>query len=371
MDNGLTGEISSFQLNIRPEDLTRSDPSRLTVQQTLGNSAFVDNFGPGLATIVISGHTGWRGTESADGVALFQQLQQFVYYQWHALRDQARAAGQDPNSVKLIFADALDGFASIVAPNQFILKRSRARPLLMMYQITLTVLASELDAALAGDSEDDFSQFDSLLSQDQSTLGLESLQGSYDLISGLSAGDLASGSLFDPLAQFLETAVTTLNTGIGVIKSTAGPLVGSAADLMGLVADVSRAGRNALYTLGAIANPSDYGSQAELMGAASAFDNAYCVVTNVFSGMKTNPDFTDVYGASSCSSTSGGSPISPLINENAFETITPEPTTLAAVTTDAQSALDTLKITDPATLPMDADDLAYMLSTAAAGISFP
>src|SRR5277367_3573779 len=52
----------TLNLVIRPEELTRTDPSRMTVQQTLGG-AWADDFGPGLGSINISGTTGWRMNE--------------------------------------------------------------------------------------------------------------------------------------------------------------------------------------------------------------------------------------------------------------------------------------------------------------------
>src|ERR1019366_2426807 len=88
-------------LNIRPEELTRTDVSRVTVQQTLGG-AWADDFGPGLAQINISGHTGWRGNRSGDGAALFTALKANVFDNWHAQRNKAVKAGKDPKDVTLL-----------------------------------------------------------------------------------------------------------------------------------------------------------------------------------------------------------------------------------------------------------------------------
>src|SRR3546814_6347174 len=132
---------TSVDLAIRPEDLTRGDPSRMDVQQTLGG-AWADNFGPGIPTINISGHTGWRRLVGSigDGEARFQNLKSTVFDQWHLKRRDAVQAGRDPDLVQLVFSDALDGFTVVVAPMNFTLRRSKSRPLLYQYPIPLTVL---------------------------------------------------------------------------------------------------------------------------------------------------------------------------------------------------------------------------------------
>jgi len=139
LSNGVTGTLTSIDLLIRPEELTRSAPSRLSATQTFGG-AWVDNFGPGLVGINIAGHTGWRGGLFADGFELFQELKTTVFDQWHSQRAAAVAAGQDPAQIQLIFSDALDANVDIVVPNVFTLRRNRTRPLLMMYQIGMTVV---------------------------------------------------------------------------------------------------------------------------------------------------------------------------------------------------------------------------------------
>lgn len=124
------GNFSSGNLLIRPEDLTRTEPSRLSVTQTFGG-AWADNFGRGVGTLTISGHTGWGQGNRFSGFDEFQSLYARVYQGWHAAGGQA----------ELVFADALDEFVWIVAPQVFTLKRNRQRPLLMMYNIVLTWLA--------------------------------------------------------------------------------------------------------------------------------------------------------------------------------------------------------------------------------------
>ena len=99
-----SSQIITLDMVIRPEELTRTDVSRATVQQTLGGG-WVDDFGPGLATINISGTTGWRmnaaaqGNAAIDGVDQFAKLKTQTFTGWHKRRNDAVKAGKDPKLV--------------------------------------------------------------------------------------------------------------------------------------------------------------------------------------------------------------------------------------------------------------------------------
>lgn len=133
------GQSYVQNLLIRPEELTKSEPSRLNVQQTLGG-AWADDFGRGVATIRISGHLGWRGSEALAGEDAFRALRNGAFVAWHQGRANQRAAGADPDAVQLFFVDTLDGFTDLVAPKVFTLRRSKTSPLLMRYTMELLVL---------------------------------------------------------------------------------------------------------------------------------------------------------------------------------------------------------------------------------------
>ena len=129
-----------FDFYIRPEDLQWTQTSRTSVQQTLGG-AWVDTFGEGIATINISGHTGWRGSVEATGAKTWETrfiaLNEIVFKKYHA----GVVSAKDPEKVVLEFVDVLDKRAVRVVPGNFILKRNKSRPLLMQYNISLTVVA--------------------------------------------------------------------------------------------------------------------------------------------------------------------------------------------------------------------------------------
>jgi hypothetical protein len=136
---GAPGGPVEFNFGLRPEELTVTEPSRLTVQQTLGG-AWADSFGVGVSTITLSGTNGWRGGLLSSGEELFRQLQTTCFTGWHQARADAIAQGQDPDDIELYFTDSLDDIAVVVAPESFQLRRSKTSPLLMRYQIKLLVL---------------------------------------------------------------------------------------------------------------------------------------------------------------------------------------------------------------------------------------
>lgn len=144
---GFAGTGGDYQFIIRPEELTRFEPSRLAVQQTLGG-AWIDAFDRGIITIKISGTTGWRGASPlgtgnvniTSGEEQFHLLRENSFISWHAQRAAIAAGGGDPNDVELIFIDTLNGYTDLVAPKSFTLRRSKTRPLLMMYSIEMLVL---------------------------------------------------------------------------------------------------------------------------------------------------------------------------------------------------------------------------------------
>lgn len=361
LSGGNGGDIS-LPLVLRPEDLTKADPSRLSVQQTLGG-AWADNFGPGISSINISGHTGWRGGFNADGVQAFFDLRDVVFAEWHARRADAVSAGINPDEVRLIFADSLDNISVVVAPGQFVLKRNRARPLLMMYQLSMTVLSEDVaPETFESDGADG----------DMFPAGLDSLSDSIDRIV-FAIGDarqIFSSNVVAPVQSFLGVANAAMGRALSALGTVDRVIVGQTAQLVGFAQSIALAGRNAMYTYNAVASQTDFARLA-VCDVASAFDNAYCVLSNVFRRSGLFPDYSDIYGASNCSSTSGGSPMSAWRLENAFEQVLPNYTTPLAVTPLAQSNISILRATDPVLAPLSLSDLSNRLSAIGGGVTFP
>lgn len=351
---------TEIMLAVRPEELTRTDPSRVAVQQTLGG-AFGDSFGPGLSMINISGNTAWRaGADGNDGVARFLALKASVFDQWHAQRALAVTAGNDPNQVQLIFLDHLDQIGAVVIPNQFVLRRSKSRPLLMMYQISMTVIAEPGITAS--------SPLASALGASTLSLGLASLTSSINSITSyaLAAQNFINRELLAPVQSFMtQTAqlYSSVNRAIASVD-------GIASSLINVAATTAQAGANLFHTLAAVADlPSNIMSQ--LMGVASAYTNVLCLLKNAFSGQSVYQDYTPLFGASNCSSTNGGSGISAFAGENPFYSVFPMSANLTplTLTTQAQTSMTVLANSDPVLAPMSQPVLTSTVTSIANGMT--
>lgn len=346
LDSQLGAAPAFVDLVVRPEDLVRTDPSRATVQQTLGG-AWLDNFGPGIAQITISGHTGWRRTEATgeDGLERFERLRDTVYTGWHEQRKTNVNAGMDPDEVRLIFSDALDNFSAVVAPMSFTLRRSKSRPLLCQYQLSMLVLDDNGSAPPVEPARGGFLDADLL-----EAAGLDSLTASANRITGMLNGvkTWVDATLVAPVQAFMNQTArlfaavrAAISAGVGVVQS-----------LLTVARMAAQAGVNLFRTLAAVAAIPQI-AKASLMALAGAYSNIFCVLRNAIGQKLYYQDYTDLYGASNCSSTSGGRPISVLAGENPFykvvPTAGPSPFTL---TQPAQTSMLAIANSDPALAPM-------------------
>ena len=307
-------------LVIRPEDLTRADVSRLSVSQTLGG-AFADSFGAGVPTVQISGHTGWGAGNRKDGLAEFQNLHSMIFKRWHELRAAAIQENLDPDKVRLIFADLLDDFVWVVAPQNFVLRRSRSRPLLSQYQISLTWLSYDVTETMAALEALKAKNAAAGLTKEGA---LESLANSIFKI-GQSIADKITAVLgpvrkaidkFTALTAKVLQSVNKIVTGVLQVPAA----LASQAFLMAI--SLTKAASNIYHSVAAVASIPLI-TKAYFMSVAGAFENAFCVLSNVLKPRLLLPNYDDLYGSSNCSSTSGGSAISPYDLLNPFNVYQP------------------------------------------------
>lgn len=346
---------------LRPEDLTRVETSRLSVTQTLGG-AWADDWGPGIATIQISGHTGWRGGRGADGITSFMNLRDIVFVEWHRLRLQAKNAGQDPGVIKLIYSDALDNIVNVVAPGAMTLKRNKSRPLLMMYQIPLTVISDRLDDA----TKDAIG-----LSDSADSLGLDSLEDSLRTLEEYAANvrDFIDANLIGPVTDFMNLANTAIERAMDAISRAKGVVSAQENQFIAFASDIAAVGRNAFNMYNAAANFPDF-VKFQISEVASAYGNVFCVFQNVFRRTRLYPDYSDVYGSSNCSSTSGGSPLSPFRFDNTFDMITRDFSSPISVSSSASLDISWLKSSDPVLMPASLSDIGARMKSIGSGVSF-
>ena len=336
-------------LVIRPEELTRIDPTRNAVLQTAGG-AFADVWGAGLPTISIAGHTGWRGSPTKDGAQLFAELRDLVMTQYLRRRDAAVQAGRDPGAVKLIFVDVLDDFAFQVVPTAFVLRRSKSRPLLCQYQINLQVVSEDIDEA---------KKVFRFVYEDGRDAGIESLADSMGQMDRLVQKMGWLGENFPDFTKALIRAVGKTRLILDDVLQTKREIDATIRPLFRVADLATQAVRNVAWSVAALTGL-PMGVKAQLQHLASAMHNCYCVLRNVFKVREALPDYSALYGASTCSSTAGGAPLSPLRNVNAFELLAPVQAA-SYVTSEGLTALMSAAQSDPVLRPMSIADATYCM----------
>ncbi|PWC44271.1 hypothetical protein [Azospirillum sp. TSO22-1] len=342
---GGEGGVLTWNFTIRPEELIREEPSRLTVQQTLG-SAWVDAFDRGVSTITLKGHTGWRGGFSADGAAQFENLRSTVFTQWHARRKALAEKGQDPEAVGLYFADTLDRITARVAPKTFTLRRSKDAPLLMRYDVSLLVLNDNAEPTSAKDAITGalFNPLRWLTAK----LGLENLVREIgEIIKQVGQAYSAVKEVVTQVCAFVQSCVRLVLDVIDEVRSGIGNLT---APIFSTVQMVAQAAGNGF---GILATGESAGAvKGLLMRAASTMNDIACTIANGFETGRTFRSFDDLYGASNCSSTGGGRAWSTYAEaeRSPLQEMFPPVASRVSVSTAGRNAIDTL-LRDPLTIP--------------------
>lgn len=336
-------------LPIRPEDLTRTESLRATVHQTMGReiTGWVDNFGPALPSCNISGNTGWRVAQGTglDGLQAFELLNDLIQRHYPESKQAAIDDGVDPALVKLLFIDALDGFAWEVVPMQFVLRRSKSRPLLFQYSMTLQAIRTTIDDAEQDEPEVDIGDVGA---------GIGSLDDAIDAIKDVSLGDVVGGGLLD---QFKDVTTGVFDEALQAVKA------GDVGGIIDTARDVAKAGANVFRSV-----PDQIG-RATSMFMSSAYGNVSSLLSNSLNLVAPYEDYTDLYGASNCSSTTGGRPASKYAGENVFSLMVGEATSAAAnaLTSQALQSITALKLSDPVLAPLPMAEIERHLSVITGG----
>lgn len=355
-----TGIGNTVTLKVRPEDLTRNEPQRTAITQTLGRGVvgWVDHFGEGLPNLQIAGHTGWRTAQGSgeDGAQAFETLNTLISHTYPEAVQDAINAGRDPAQVRLIFVDMLDGFSWVVVPQTFTLRRSKSRPLLFQYSIQLQCVSTDLDNPLM------ILPFGGSI-----TGGLRALNDVVSKIEGfgqdiegwIHAAVTAKDAIITPIANTVKnfTNMTTrvFNTVNSVIATGKNAINGTANDLIGIASDVAKVGMNLTRTISNLESvPQDV--MHSLMRVTGAYSEAFCILNNSLKPRKAYKNYDGLFGASNCSSTTGGSQPSAYANTNAFALLNDKqkPITLDA---SARSSISSLGNADPVLAPMTVPEM--------------
>lgn len=371
LDNG--GAIGApVTLTIRPEDLTRNEPARATVYQTLGRnvSGWVDHFGEGLPSVTISGHTGWRDVAGSgmDGAAAFARLNSLVVREFPAAKQAAIDSGRDPGQVKLLFVDMLDDFVWNVAPTVFTLRRNKSSPLLYRYNINLQAVSTSIDSIdvllpFFGTVSGGLSALDRAVGQITGFLG--SVEGM--VARALGYVDTTLVPIARSISGFVGMANRVFAAVNGVVRGSKNFVTGVANRFIYMAGDIANVGRNIFRTINGIANlPADL--KASLGRVAAAFNEVACIFKNSLRPRKTYEDYTGLYGASNCSSTTGGRQDSAYANLNAFQQMQGERDVVTA-NSAALAGIAALSRTDPVLAPMPIQEIGRNVTNIITGLA--
>jgi hypothetical protein len=356
------GDADEVTLFIRPEEMSRNHPSRTSVNQTLGG-AWIDSFGEGLESTTLSGTLGWRtGPDGQDGGDRLIEMREKTYHQWHKLRQEAVDRGDDPNDVKLRFVDALNSYSSVIVPLAFEIRRNKSRPLLASYRISfISVGKAGVPGAISGL----FGGLGGLFGGAQG-LGLDSLFSSLGEINSAinKARNFVDKTILGPVTDFMRLSSSVFTSVHSTIQNGL-----SLADPFVLVArNLAQTGMNVFRTMAAVTSiPSQV--KAELMQVAGAYSNAFCVLHNALKKTPTYEDYNPLYGASNCSSTSGGSPPSVYAGQNPFYAISPSSGGGVGVSPVASAAMYKLSHQDVVLAPLPLPVIGATLSEVNNGVA--
>lgn len=360
-------------LNLRPEDLTWQEPSRISVVQTLGG-AWLDAFGPGVAQISIAGNTGWKVSPGWE--AQFQKLHQVSFKGWHEFVEQTKA----PEKAEMLFADDLDGRVVQVAPLSFTLKRNKSKPLLMQYNIVfLAVRDAEYipaDTPMSGGVTASLAPILPTPTPDDALASLANqinrAQAVLAALQSPSAGGLLGvlSQVSPQLAEAIAGVMGVIAPGLALARSIVGDS-GEDAPVPNELATAIEQSAAALATgLGHVMPnvPAAPESAGAVLSLAADMRIVACLFSAAFrASLLQYPDYEPLYGSSNCSSTSGGRPLSVWRDLNPFEVMLPVPERAAEVDVEAaRSAID-LAGSDPALDPWPITRVADSLATVARG----
>jgi hypothetical protein len=175
-------------------------------------------------------------------------------------------------------------------------------------------------------------------------------------------------SIVAPVRNLMNLSTSVMNQVLGVVDPIKGIISSESSQLIGIASDLAQVGRNVFWAYNSIATLPDT-LMHQVSAVANAFENAMCVLKNAFTPEIQYQDYSDLYGASICSSTIGGSPPSPLAGTNPFESIVTLPSTVVAVTPQAQINIAAMKVSDFIASPATLTSLGSTVTAIANGVT--
>jgi hypothetical protein len=303
-----------------------------------------------------------------DGAEAFETLNTLVQRDYHEAKQAAVDAGLDPRTVKLLFIDMLDGFTYSVTPTQFVLRRSKSRPLLFQYNIALQAVDTSIDNPLmilpfSGGFSTGLDALDSVIGR---------IEGFASSVNGWIAQAVAlKDRVMAPIAQtvgtFVNASARVFRAVQGVIATGEKAISRTANSLNGIAGDMAKVGTNINRTFSDIVGIPAH-IQAAIGNVSAAYNELYCIFKNSLKKRKTYEDYADMFGASNCSSTTGGSSASIYADTNAFALMQPIRSPVV-LTSGAQASITTLGNADPVLAPVSLSEMDRHLKIINSGVA--
>lgn len=134
----------SYSFYVPPEEIDINFPARINVYQTSEGVAHIDHIGGGLATITLSGHTGFNPMVGPIGLVQYNLLRQLVARYYELCRKAVKS-----NTVELIISISFPDNPSFgtfpVTIKDFSLRRSVVKPLQNRYTMSLIIIGDDLN----------------------------------------------------------------------------------------------------------------------------------------------------------------------------------------------------------------------------------
>lgn len=371
------GVIARHTLKINPEDYTLDWPSRSAVVQTLGG-AVIDDFGLGLPIISIRGTTGWgrrSEVDPVDGFSSFQDLFSNIYRAYHEIRGTVRDEGRNPDAITLLVIDEVNfGESDKVKTSlpvfschftNFRLSRSKSRPLLFQYDLTLTVVDTDANEKTTAAQDEIAASLRQLEGRDADKIGLllDAFASNKAKIAdlpnsaGLSVGNITVGDIANTIRNGYDAATKVLQNIEdikGGVTSAVQNVTSQIARVQGAIVKVTRAVQENFLL----------NQTAEVVGEINRLlESAYtlqCALKRVSFGSPL-PRITALNGAGTCSSSVGTAPSEFANEENTFNRIAGGETQgiidIVTVNPTGDTALENIEGFDPVLEPFPGFDL--------------
>jgi hypothetical protein len=197
------------------------------------------------------------------------------------------------------------------------------------------------------------------------TAGLNALGSALDRITGLiTQVSKAVFSLLRGIANtvmgFVNMAVLLLRKAQSMLKAITGFINGVTGFVVGVAKSISQVGREIFKTFASIQGIS-YSVKSSFMQIGAAFNEVVCVFSNSLRPSKTYEDYTSLYGASNCSSTTGGRMPSAFVNQNVFSVMNPSSPAPVTLSGAAISSVDAINKSDAVLAPLPESEIGRHL----------